>query len=346
MTVSVLPSRPDGLRARRYPAGHTRAARGWQCSTFALLAICCGYSLADEDLAARIGRIGPATRALNYEGTFVYAHGATIDAMRIVHVMADGVERERLVSLTGPGREVIRDGARITCTFADDRAVMVEKYRPSDYIGLALSEPVEKIATRYVFESLGTERIAGREALAVMVRPRAADRYGYRLSIDTETDLLLRSAVLSGDGAALEQVMFVALEVGQPIAPEKLRAELDGTGFTHYTNDAQAPPDTAAERLEVGWLPSGFSLKKSHRQHLSTSRSPVTHLVYSDGLAMVSVFVEELVDDVQPLNGYSAMGAVNAFSRVSDSFQITVVGEIPQTTVRRIAASVAIAATP
>lgn len=302
--------------------------------------------VADEDLAARIGRIGPATRALNYEGTFVYAHGANIDAMRIVHGVTDGVERERLVSLTGPGREVIRDGARITCTFADDRAVMVEKYRPADYIGLALSEPIEKIAAQYAFESLGIERIAGREALAVMIRPHAADRYSYRLSIDTQTDLLLKSAVLAGNGVILEQVMFVALDVGQRIAPEKLLAELDGAGYTHYMNDAQATPTAATERLEVSWLPSGFTLKKSHRQHLSTSRSPVTHLVYSDGLAMVSVFVEELVDDVQPLNGYSAMGAVNAFSRMSDRFQITVVGEIPQTTVRRIAASVAIAPAP
>jgi sigma-E factor negative regulatory protein RseB len=302
---------------------------------------------ADEDLAARIGRVAHATRTLNYEGTFIYAHGASIDAMRIVHAANGGEEHERLVSLTGPGREVIRDGARITCTFADDRAVMVEKYRPADYIGLALSEPVEKIATQYAFESLGRERIAGREALAVVIRPRAADRYGYRLSIDKQTNLPLKSAVLAGNGAVLEQVMFVSLNVGQPIAPEKLTAELDGAGYTYYRNEAAAPAAAApSEQLGVGWLPSGFSLKKSHLQHLSTSRAPVTHLVFSDGLAMVSVFVEKLMDDVQPLNGYSAMGAVNAFSRMSDRFQITVVGEIPQTTVRRIAASVAIAAMP
>jgi sigma-E factor negative regulatory protein RseB len=73
---------------------------------------------------------------------------------------------------------------------------------------------------------------------------------------------------------------------------------------------------------------------------MDTSHTPVNHLVYSDGLAMVSVFVEALVDGEEVLQGYSSRGAVNAFSRVAGDHQITVVGEVPLTTVRRIAASV------
>ena len=89
------------------------------------------------------------------------------------------------------------------------------------------------------------------------------------------------------------------------------------------------------------WVPHGFQMKDNNVQHMATSRMPVEHLVYSDGLAMVSIFVEKLMPDEAPLQGYSARGAVNAFSRVADNHQITVVGELPLPTVRQIASSVA-----
>lgn len=301
-------------------------------------------TIADDAAADLISRVAPATKTLNYEGTFIYAHGSQIDSMRIVHKADGGTETERLLSLTGPAREVIRDGAKITCTFADDRAVMVEKRQPQDFIGLPLSEPIEKIGRFYDFELLADDRVAERPAKVVLIRPKAPDRYSYQLWIDTASNLLLKSTVLADSGQVLEQVMFIEVAVGGPIDEARLAAELDGADYTWHTNEedaAAASPGTPTE-LNVGWVPAGFALKNTHTQLLSSSRMPVRHAVYSDGLAMVSVFVEERAADVPPLQGYSAMGAVNAFSRMDASHQITVVGEVPQSTVRRIAASVAI----
>lgn len=299
---------------------------------------------ADDSAAELISKVAPATRTLNYEGMFIYAHGASIDGMRIVHKAEKGVEYERLLSLTGPAREVIRDGTRVTCTFTDDRAVMVEKRQPRDFIGLALSEPIEKVGRYYTFEMLPVDRVARRNAKVVLIRPRTPDRYSYQLWIDDSTNLLLKSTILNQSGSVLEQVMFIDVTIGQPIDDAKLRPELDGAGFTWHTNEESAV--TAAgdpsAKLEVGWIPAGFVLKNSHTQHLASSRMPVRHVVYSDGLAMVSVFIEEVTANMPPLQGYSSMGAVNAFSRMNERHQITVVGEVPQTTVRKIAASVVV----
>jgi len=303
----------------------------------------CGAGAAD-DAAELIRQVAPATKTLNYEGTFIYAHDSQIDAMRIVHKAEDGAEYERLLSLTGQAREVIRDGARITCTFADDRAVVVEKRRPQDFIGLPLSEPIEKIGQYYAFEMLADDRIAERATKVVLIRPKAPDRYSYQLWIDKATNLLLKSSVLNTAGTVLEQVMFIAVSIGQPIDDASLQSELDGAGFTWHA-DEEAPNAATAEeamQLDIGWVPAGFSLKNTHTQHFASKRMPVRHAVYSDGLAMVSVFIEALTADAPPLQGYSSMGAVNAFSRMDHQYQITVVGEVPQTTVRRIAASVAI----
>ena len=302
----------------------------------------CGAGAAD-DAAELIRQVAPATKTLNYEGTLIYAHDSQIDAMRIVHKAEDGAEYERLLSLTGKAREVIRDGARITCTFADDRAVVVEKRRPQDFI-----RPSGSIATysdqHDAFQTLADDRIAERATKVVLIRPKAPDRYSYQLWIDKATNLLLKSSVLNTAGTVLEQVMFIAVSIGQPIDDASLQSELDGAGFTWHA-DEEAPNAATAEeamQLDIGWVPAGFSLKNTHTQHFASKRMPVRHAVYSDGLAMVSVFIEALTADAPPLQGYSSMGAVNAFSRMDHQYQITVVGEVPQTTVRRIAASVAI----
>ncbi len=299
---------------------------------------------ANDEAASLIGEVAEATKTLNYQGVFVYVHGATIEAMRIVHQAVENIEQERLISLTGPAREVLRDGTRITRAYAADKAMLVERREPQDLIGLALSKPVAQVSQYYQFKMLRDERVADRPTKVLLITPRAPDRYSYQLWIDASSKLLLKSTVLDNTGKVLEQIMFVEVEIGQPIAPEELQAELDGAGFTWYANGepALASTEPVATKLTVGWVPSGFSVKNSHTQRLVSSRMPVQHVVYSDGLALVSVFVEELMDNAPPLQGYSSMGAVNAFSRMADRYQITVVGEIPQATARKIATSVSL----
>jgi len=292
-----------------------------------------------------VDRVAGATRSLTYDGVFVYARDGHVDAMRVVHTLGNGTEFERLIALSGPPREVVRDGTRVTCTFPDDKAVTVEKRSPRDYVGLDLSQPIEHVGRYYDFKIIGVERIAGRTTQMVAIDPRSADRYSLRLWVDQATNLLLKSAVVGRDGEVLEQVMFTQLSVGVPLAPNALQAELEGVGYTWYTNAkaVSTPNNPGIGKLSVGWLPSGFEMKNEHTQQIATRQMPVKHMVYSDGLAMVSVFVEQLAKDAIPLQGYTAMGAVNAFSRLERDYQITVVGEVPQTTVRRIAASVAVA---
>ena len=284
-----------------------------------------------------------ATRSLNYDGIFVYQRGDQVDSMRLIHKFEGGTESERLVSLSGPAREVIRDGTLVTCLFADDQAAMVEKTQPHDMIGVGFSVPVEKLQGSYAFNIDGNDRVAGRAATVVNVVPASNDRYGYKLWIDDQSHLMLKSVIVGEGGRPLEQVQFTQIDVRDQIAAEALKPEIAGTGFKWQTEgeggDTKAAPPAGAP-WGVNWLPVGFEFKESNVQNMATSQTPVNHLVYSDGLAMVSVFVEALVDGEQVLQGYSSRGAVNAFSRVAGDHQITVVGEVPLATVRRIAASV------
>jgi sigma-E factor negative regulatory protein RseB len=296
-----------------------------------------------EELASMIAAIPKATQTLSYEGEFIYAHDTHLDAMRIVHSADHNSPAERLVSLSGPAREVVRRGDKVTCTFSDHRSVLVERRQPRDFVTLTLSEPVETIARHYEFKYLEDDRVAGRAARVIRIQPRKPDRHSYQLWVDAATNLLLRSAVIDGNGKVLEQVMFTEIVIGGKIPANSLEPEVDGEGFTWYTNEKQPTESRSGdEALRVRWVPEGFTLKELHTQKRASGRKPVHHVVYSDGLAMVSVFVEEISTEEPPLQGYSTLGAVNAFSRLQARHQVTVVGEVPQATVRRIAESVSI----
>jgi len=282
-----------------------------------------------------------ATRHLNYAGVFVYQRGAQIDSMRLVHQYANDNEKERLISLSGPAREVIRDGELVTCLFADDQAAMVEKNTPREMLTIGRSVPVESLIESYTFSLGADERVAGRNSSIVTLTPMTEDRYAYRLWVDKASRLLLKSAILGRGGRVLEQVQFVQIDIFDEIPAGMLEPEITSVGFTWRTDTAETTGLQRQTAWHVNWVPHGFQMKNNAVQNMATSRMPVEQMVYSDGLAMVSVFVEKLMPDETPLQGYSARGAINAFSRVAGEYQITVVGELPLPVVRQIASSVA-----
>ena len=300
-----------------------------------------------------------ATRALHYTGTFVYQRDNQIHAMKIVHrgdvneTEGEG-EYERMTSLSGAAREVIRDGSRVVCIYADNRSVVVEKSPSTKYLPLALFGASSALGDLYQVEVKGDDRVAGRAAWTVAVRPLERDRYGYAIWIDKESKLPLRSTVVANDGdKVLEEVQFTSISTYDAIPDEWLQPEFASAGYRWFANtkpedDAPAGAQNGSDETgwAVSWLPTGFKLMRDQEQMVSASRVPVRHWVYSDGLAMVSVFIEQLDDVKAPLRGYSTRGAVNAFGRVEREHQITVVGEVPLNTIRRIAGSIAFKKSP
>lgn len=285
-----------------------------------------------------------ATSALNYEGVFVYHRGNQIDSMRIIHKLNGDTELERLVSLSGPAREVIRKGDEVKCLFEDDKEVMVEKIEPKDFFSFGLKTPIEDIAAHYRLQIAGRARIAGREAVLISIVPASSDRFAYQLAVDTEHGLLLKSAVYGRDRRVLEQVQFAAIAIGHDIALSEFNPQIGGDGYTWYTSEraVKSSNHTRDGQLWAAqWLPDGFKMRNEMTQRFADVTSPVSHLVYTDGLAMVSIFIEEDSPRAAPAaEAFSSLGAVSALSVKQKNHLITVVGELPPPTLQRIAASV------
>ena len=298
---------------------------------------------AESDARQWLERMSMASQSLNYSGTFVYQRQGSLEAMQIVHARDESGERERLLSLTGPKREVLRDNQVVTCILEDRQAVVVNKSRPRAPFPVSFPTELMDLERHYRFKVLDEDRVAGLTCRVVAVEPRDEYRYGRRLCVHDESHLLLRSELTAANGDAIEQVMFTAVEFPLAIAGQKLLPELDGADFTWHREPEEQPEtgdDAADSRWKVAQVPDGFMLTDHGWHQLSADGAGVEHWVYSDGLASVSVYIEKSLKDNEAYSGVSHRGALNAYGTMVGGYYVTVVGEVPRQTVELIGKSV------
>ncbi|MGD8378750.1 MAG: MucB/RseB C-terminal domain-containing protein [Gammaproteobacteria bacterium] len=306
--------------------------------------VCGAGRAADQDRTPQqwLDLMGDAVQSRNYEGTFVYRHDEKLETMRIVHRADDDGESERLVSLNGSAREVIRHGDTLRCILPDDRSILVQHSQRTAPFPARLPADTGNLAGHYEFLDLGTDRIANRECKVIGVKPKDGYRYGYRLWLDRATGLPLRSDLIGEKGHTVEQVMFTSFSTPASIPDSELKPDADARDFVVHVRkaDKQSAKEGEPRHWQVNHLPPGFEINMNQIQHLAGGNSVVRHMVFSDGLASVSLFAEPVDGGKDVLRGLARMGAVNAYGRVVDGFQITVVGEVPAATVKMIGESV------
>jgi sigma-E factor negative regulatory protein RseB len=297
-----------------------------------------------QDWLARMER-ALATR--NYRGVFEDRQGARTVSLRIVHRVQDGVVEERIAALDGSGREFIRRGGEVYRYLPDQRLVQVE---PSRDAGLLLAElrRVDVAASgQYTLRELSAAIQSGRPVHVIQVQPRDRFRYGYQLWIDESTAMPIKTQLLGPDGEVLEQLLFTELSLPKQVPDEQLAAQTDVTGYTwQRTMGVAAIPElntSDASAWQAADLPPGFHMTVRSLQALPGSQQPVMQLVYTDGLAAVSVFVEQgntpvAVDDTAA--EVVRLGSSSAYSTVVQGYRVTAVGEVPPATLRAIAGSV------
>ncbi len=287
-------------------------------------------------------KINHAARNLEYEGIFVYQHDDQLEAMHIFHKVEHNGVKERLVSLNGAPREIIRDANEVRCYWPDKKSIVVE-YRKADSKGFPaiLPDRVQDLDKYYSMQLGNVERITGRPAQLVIINPVDQYRYGYHLWADKDTGLLLKADLVDSKGDVLEQFMFTQISIGKKIPASALAPGMSDKDMVWYREN-----DTAREASEkAGWeatsLPKGFRLSMHVKRHMPMRKQPVEHLVYTDGLAAVSVFIEKQDRGAKPfMLGPRRMGALHAMGVRVDDYQITAVGEVPAQTVALIGGSV------
>jgi sigma-E factor negative regulatory protein RseB len=267
--------------------------------------------------------------------------GTRAETLRIIHRVRGRDVSERLLSLDASGREFIREGDELTCYFPDRREVLVERRAPDGPLLGALPSLADG-GDSQVYEIRGgeRERLLGRKTRVVALHPRDEYRYGYRLWIDEETSMPLKTQLCDRSGRVIEQILFSSIDLPERIPDSMFKPQVDASNYRWLRADRRVASTAAPALWEAMRLPPGFRMATSSSQALPGSNGPVAHLVFTDGVASVSVFVEPRKPDARPAQGPARVGSSSAFSTVVDGHQVTAVGEVPPGTVQFIATQV------
>lgn len=297
----------------------------------------------NRDAQALLRRMQSAAQTLNYSGTFIYQQGSDMRTSRITHLVDEHGELEKLELLDGKPKEYFRNNEEIVCYLPDARTMLVERRVTQDVFPAILGAGADKLAEHYAIRDGAPSRIAGFDAQALVLEPEDDLRYGYRLWADKGSGLLLRAQTVDEAGAVVEQISFTQLAIGN-IERRQVKPSFANTRNWRIEKAVMAPVDLSA--WTVTRMPPGFRRIREVRRLVSdtsaangvSAQREVSQIVYSDGLAAISIFIEP--GSQSRTEGSLKQGAMNIVGKRYGNFWLTIVGEVPSNAIRRVADSI------
>ncbi|MDR0770125.1 MAG: MucB/RseB C-terminal domain-containing protein [Burkholderiales bacterium] len=327
-----------------------RAPGWWGLALGVVFFLFSGQALAETSEAAEwLNRAATAAHRLNYKGVMLYSISLSPDTRnersefsKVEHYAQGNKEYLRTETFNGSLRETIRINDVVRYYLPDLKTVRVIPHTlshvPPGVMQHNIQSDIETLFKNYTFTRAREERVAGRVAQIIVFTPRDNYRYEQRIWVDQETGLFLagRTVDLSTQ-RDIERFVFVDVEINIPL-PESLVIawpelpadwKVEQTGFDGRKN------------VDSGWLasvlPPGFSKIAEETRRFTGRPEATTVLVYSDGLAAVSVFVEWVGKEaIASATGDISLGFLTATTRRDGPYQITAIGRVPNDTLRLI----------
>lgn len=297
-----------------------------------------GNTLPEATPAQWLEKMQLAAMHENYQGTFMFSRGNVSSSMSIVHRYQKGEEQELLKQLDGEMGEILRKGNQVMCVFPDNRVVQLEKTKSSNTIIQSFSDfmPDQK---NYLLQNLGECRQVNRPCIKLAIKAVDQHRYSYFLWLDKQTGLLLRSDLKNNEGLDLERFQYTNISFPETISDEALEPMNAGSMVEHVMIPVAQKDVTWPSEIKwkSDWVPPGF-MPISGNELIGGNV-----LIFSDGLANYSVFIEKIKENRMP-DGASQVGATVAYAQTltfnSHKYSVTVIGEIPAMTAMLVAESV------
>lgn len=278
-----------------------------------------------------------------FAGTYIHQYGSRMETSRVTHLMDDTGEHEKLETLDGRPREIVRKNDDIICYIPDAKVMKYDRKRGRKFFPVLISN-VSDITENYSARLGDVDRVAGYDCQVIILDPKDGFRFGHRFCAELTSGLLLRATMVSDKMEVLEQFAFTQLVMGSGVNRENLKPTWsDKKGG--WQTDRSALQDSP--NVDSGWyvksLPSGFKKILEVKRQMPGKPDPVIQQIYSDGLASVSVFIENAQPGEKPQAGLVQQGNYNLFIRsVPDqAFSVKVLGEVPRESLQQIGNSLA-----
>jgi len=295
-----------------------------------------------QGLEQWLQHVSAAARSLNYSGVFITQRGDDISTSSLVHYVLPQGHFERIETLDGQRRIMVSLGDQVRTTWPDYRLMLIDNQGGQTSFPRLLKTANGEVDRNYRLERNGQARCAGYECRVSTIVPRDDLRWGYRLWSLRDSQLLVKAQTLDASGHVIDQVAFTQLSINVPPRLDLVRDSL-----------AQ-PPGYAVEQMKVvpvtlqsqGWALSapvpGFKTVGVFRRSMTVGgkSSEVLQWLLSDGLASVSIFIQPSAALTEPVAPEQRVGGTLALSRRVGESWLTVMGAVPERTLRRISDSV------
>jgi sigma-E factor negative regulatory protein RseB len=306
-----------------------------------LLPVSAALAQTDPSALQWLQRIYAASEKLSYMGTFVYQQGQRVETSRIVHLVDASGPRELLETLDGVPREIVRNGDEVVCYLPASMTVKIDKQPGRRPFPAILSEQLKDVSENYTIKKGDVERVGGYSCQVLTLEPRDTMRYGHQLWADLNTGMLLRAKTFNGKKEMLEQFKFTQVKIGGAIGRDQLKPHYFRESKKWHVEDSGA---TRANLAESGWTirskPPGFRTVAELMRTVGGTGG-VGHIVLSDGLAAISVFIEPATSRRSASqSGLARQGPINVYTRAVGNYWVTVVGEAPAESVKYVANAV------
>jgi sigma-E factor negative regulatory protein RseB len=310
-------------------------------------------SMAQHDTQIWLKKIQSSAQKLNYSGTFVYQQGNQVRTSRITHILNGRNEVEKLEILDGKPREYIRNNEEIACYVPESKSIRIEKRVTKDVFPAILGANPTELAEHYNLKMGETGRVAGFDCQAIILEPKDKLRYGYKLWSEKSTGLLLKAQTLNEKNSVVEQIAFTQLVIGH-IDAGSVKPSIKNTQGWRVENAVMSETNLSAWSVKA--MPAGFKKVREMKRLITdtpasaaaentpATQREVSQIVYSDGLAAISVFIEPASQS--RTEGSMQQGAMNIVGKRYGEYWLTVVGEVPAAAIKQVANSIELKTQP
>lgn len=288
-----------------------------------------------------LNRIALAAHQTNYSGTFLHQYGNRLETSNISHIFDQDGEQTRLIKQDGSECKVTSNNSAGRC-FPGDKVRQAEQVHDRKAFPALLPEQLSTLGDNYQIHTGETARIAGFDTQVLELRPRDSLRYAHKMWVHMDSGLLLKAAVLSDRQEVVEQYTFIQLKISSSTKPAKTPL----SGISQTTAQPKLPPArkivTVADESawKIDGLPAGFKKVAEINRFMRGKKNMATQMVFSDGLVGISIFIEMRSSNPDSALGLSSQGAIHIYSKLNSDYLVTVVGEVPPSTVLQVANSV------
>ena len=282
-----------------------------------------------------------ASKRLASAGTFVMSSGGTISSAKVWHVCEGNQQMERVENLSGAPRATFRHNDQVVTFMPDQKLVRSETRESMGLFPDLLQSADHRISDFYKVRREGVDRVAGLDSDVVVLAPKDSMRFGYRVWTEQKRGLVVKMQTLDTSGRVLEQAAFSELQIDAPIRMSQLMEMMGKVEGYRVEKSPLLRTTASAEGWAMKVPVAGFKSMNCYKRPAGVSggasRSEALQWIFSDGLASVSVFVEPFERQRHEKETSLSLGATQTLTRQMGDFWVTVMGEVPMTTLRLFA---------